>query len=212
MLRNPQVEMIAALEETLRRLKALYDQFFAGSRPLPPTEDHKRFDKRVRELGTIRVRDNAARFRLNNVIHKYTLYREMWNRQIREREDGPRRYQQRVAAFTGSPEPAAGEDPKSTRNAGEGNSPTTRPVTSDSPDPYVRLRDSGDGQGIQALHEKISAARRQAGSKELSLAQVSAMIDKQMDSLRSKYEMDAVDFRVEVVSGKVKLKAKPIHD
>lgn len=38
------------------------------------------------------------------------------------------------------------------------------------------------------------------------------MVQKQSDLVRSKYHVDVVGFRVDVVDGKVKLKAKPIQE
>lgn len=202
MLRNPQQEMISELEERLRRLKAHYDLFFAGIRPLPPTEDHKRFERTIREMSKGRMRDNAARFRFNNVVNKYTLYHEMWNRQMREREEGPLDYRRREAAMR-----LAG---KTVRHKAAAEMPPA-PVTTESVNSYVRVTSSGDDAEILALHARISAARKSVGASELSLAQVSAMIDRQLDTIRSRYGAEAVDIRVEVVDGKVKLKAKPIQ-
>ena len=38
------------------------------------------------------------------------------------------------------------------------------------------------------------------------------MVQKQSDLVREKYHVDVVAFRVDVVDGKVKLKAKPIQE
>ena len=42
--------------------------------------------------------------------------------------------------------------------------------------------------------------------------QLGTMIQKQSELVRAKYHVNAVAFRVDVVDGKVKLKAKPLQD
>ena len=38
------------------------------------------------------------------------------------------------------------------------------------------------------------------------------MVEKQSEQVRARYNVDVVGFRVDVVDGKVKLKAKPIQE
>ena len=44
------------------------------------------------------------------------------------------------------------------------------------------------------------------------MEQLKSMVQKQSDLVRAKYHVAAVAFRVDVVDGKVKLKAKPIQE
>ena len=46
----------------------------------------------------------------------------------------------------------------------------------------------------------------------VSVEQLAAMVQKQTELVRSKYNVNTVAFRVETVDGKVKLKAKPLQD
>ena len=38
------------------------------------------------------------------------------------------------------------------------------------------------------------------------------MVDRQVQALRSRFGADSIGFRVEIVEGKVKLKAKPLQE
>lgn len=201
-MRNPQMELIAKLEESLRRLKVLYDQFFAGTRPIPPVEDRKRLERTIRELSQDRIRDNATRFRFNNLMNKWTMFQELWSRQMREKEEGPLQYQKRMEAFEKAKSDRAGRKP--------GEPGSYERVTTDDGQSYVRVTDSTSGAEIQALHEDIVRASAAAGAKAASLGQVSTMIDSQMEKLKERYGSRSIGFRVEVVDGKVKLKAKPL--
>lgn len=196
------MELISKMEETLRKLKTMYDQFFAGTRPLPPVEERKRFERAMRDMGQDRIRDNATRFRFNNLLNKWTMFQELWNRKMREKEEGPLQYQKRTEAF---------EKALQTKQAAaEGREDASDRVTTSDGQSYVRVTSSSSGAEIQALHDEIVRASAAAGTKAASLGQVSTMIDTQLEKLKERYGTRSIGFRVEVVEGKVKLKAKPL--
>lgn len=198
------MEQIAKLEETIRKLKTMYDQFFAGTRPLPPVEERKRVERTIRDMGADRIRDNATRFRFNNLVNKWTMFQELWNRKMREKEEGPLQYRKRMEAFE-----QAGER---LHSIGAGGASGPQRVTSEDGQSYLRMTDSSDGSGIQALHEEIVRASAAAGAKAATLGQVSTMIESQLEKLKERYGSRSIGFRVEIVDGKVKLKAKPLDD
>ncbi len=199
------MEQIAKLEETIRKLKTMYDQFFAGTRPLPPSEERKRVERAIRDMGQERIRDNATRFRFNNLVNKWTMFQELWNRKMREKEEGPLNYRKRVEAFE-----QAGEALR--RSAAADERPAPNRVTSDDGQSYLQVTSSSSGSEIQALHDEIVRASSAAGTKAASLGQVSTMIESQLEKLKERYGSSSIGFRVEVVEGKVKLKAKPLGD
>lgn len=200
-MQNPLHETIAQMEDTMRKLKNQYDLFFAGVLKLPPSEEHKRFVRALRELSKDKIRDNTARFRLNNLLNKYTLFQEMWNRRMREVEEGPLQYKRRMAAF-GNVVPA---------DASEREVPDA-PVTSPAGNSYVKVGPGSNGTAIRELHQRILDAQQGVGGGRISLEQVSMMVDRQLHALRDRFGAATIGFRVEVVEGKVKLKAKPFQD
>lgn len=203
-MRNPKLEMLAQLDERLRQLKVQYDMFFAGSRPLPPTEDRKRFEADLRELEKSRIRDNAVRFRFNNLMNKYTVMRELWGRRLREKEEGPVDYRKRAAALN------VEDSDRPDRSGGPQRS--AERVTSTDGRSYIKVEGSGDADQLLELHRDLAAASREAGTREITVGQLSAMIDTQVSGLREKYGSAEIGFRVEVVDGKVKLKARPLQE
>ncbi len=202
-MKNKTLEQIAQLEETLRKLKNQYDLFFSGATKLPPSEEHKRFDRTMREMATERMRDNTARFRFNNLSHKYSLLREMWGRRMREQEEGPLHFKRRQQALKVG---ATLSDEADDSGAAE---PV---VTTSNGNSYVKVSGETNGAAISELHARISEAQQQLGGSTLSIEQVSLMIDRQIQALQSRYGSASIGFRVEVVDGKVKLKAKPLQD
>lgn len=196
-------EALSLFEESLRKLKIQYDLFFAGVRKLPPTEDRRRLENLVRDLGKTRMRDNASRFRYNTMLGRYNQFQELWQRQMREREEGPMDYRRRAQALSeaGPAEAAAQGEPQSRQ----------RTVTNGDSEPYVRVTATSTEDAAKALYAKISEAQKTLGKGGLSLGQVEQIVRSQTEMMQSRYAVKEVGFRVEIVDGKVKLKAKPIQ-
>jgi hypothetical protein len=198
-------ESLAAFEELLKKLKVQYHLFFVGSRKIPPLEDRKRCDRIVQEFARMRIRDNTVRFRFSTLLSRYNQLQELWNRQMREREEGPMEYQKRVQAYEEAEESLQG-------SSEEKPAPPPRPrVTSGASDSYVQVTASNGNDAMERLHEQLAAANQQLGKAPMPLEQVRAMIQKQADTLRERYGVEAVAFRVEIVDDKIKLKAKPVQ-
>jgi hypothetical protein len=197
-------EEIDRFEELLKQLKTKYDLFFNGARKLPPLEDRRRLDAMVQELAKSKMRDNGLRFRYNTLVGRLNQYRELWGRKMREREEGPldfRRRQQAMQAAPPDPEPPPPPPPYRPRE------------TSAEDRSYVRVGDDGNSTAINELLVRINEANRQLGkSGNVSLEQVSRMISTQAETIRSKYSVRTIAFRVDTSEGKVKLKAKPIQE
>ena len=188
------------LEEDIRRLKNKYDQFFSGITKVPPSFERTQLEAYIHELSKQKMRDNTRRFRFNTILSRYNQFREMWARKMREREEGPLDFRRRQAAMNA---PVHEAPP----------SPLIPRVTSPAPDPYVRMTPGANGEQIRELFHKITRAHDEMGKiSNLSIEQVSAMVQKQTEIVRAKYNVTTVAFRVETVDGKVKLKAKPLQD
>lgn len=194
-------EAIASFDESLRRLKTQYDLFFAGVLKIPPSVDKKRLDDLVREIGKVRIRDNGLRFRYTTLVSRYNQFQELWNRRLREREEGPLDFRKRTAAMAASPEaPPASE-------------PSQRRETSIEGDSYVKVATSANGDAMTRLYQQIVDAQDKLGKAPgMTLEQVTQTVRKQAESLRAKYGVETIAFRVETIDGKVKLKAKPTQE
>jgi hypothetical protein len=189
------------LEEDIRRLKSRYDQFFMGIQKFPPSIERHQIESFLHEISKQKMRDNGRRFRFNTILSRYNQFREMWARKMREREEGPLDFRRRQAAM---------EAPMTT---GHADHPQSAPVTSTPPDPYVRMAPGANGEELRRLYGEIERAHLDLGKlPNMSIEQLGAMIEKQGDVVRAKYNVKTVAFRVETVDGKVKLKAKPLQD
>jgi hypothetical protein len=188
------------LEEDIRKLKNKYDQFFTGIIKVPPSFERHQVENYIHELNKLKIRDNGRRFRLSTLLSRFNQYREMWGRKMREREEGPLDFRRRQAAMTSAPPPPP---PPSEARRG----------TSSAPDPYVRMTPGANGEQVQALYERIQQEQVKLGKPaSVTMEQLAAMVQKQTETIREKYHVNTVAFRVETVDGKVKLKAKPLQD
>ena len=189
------------LEEDIRRLKSKYDQFFMGIMKVPPMPERRNLEIFLFELGKQKMRDNGRRFRFNSPLTRYNQYREMWARKMREREEGPMEFRRRKAALTAPSEEIAPPPRESPR------------VTSQAGDPYVRVAPGTNGEEVRRLHAEIEREHQKLGkASNVTFDQLAAMVQKQAETVRSKYNVSEVAFRVETVDGKVKLKAKPVTE
>lgn len=192
------------LEEDIRKLKNKYDQFFTGIMKYPPMQDRRNIEVYIYELGKLKMRDNARRYRFNNLLTRYNQYREMWARKMREREEGPLDFRRRQAMMSAPSEVTPPPPPPV---------PERSPVTSARPDPYVRVAPGSNGEAVQRLYDQIEHEHLKLGKlPPITLEQLGQMVQKQSDVVRSRYHVDSVAFRVETVDGKVKLKAKPLQE
>ncbi|MFP5246534.1 MAG: MXAN_5187 C-terminal domain-containing protein [Thermoanaerobaculia bacterium] len=195
-----QDEELDKLDEDIRKLKNRYDQFFAGIQKVPPSFERHQLESYIHELSKQKIRDNARRFRFNTTLSRYNQYREMWARKMREREEGPLDYRRRQAAMSAAPPPPP--------------PPPQRPaVTSAGADPYVKMTPGANGEQIRKLYAEIEREHVKLGKlPNVTMEQLTDMIQKQSELVRAKYHVKTVAFRVETIDGKVKLKAKPLQD
>jgi len=188
------------LEEDIRRLKNRYDQFFNGITKTPPSFERHQIESVIHEISKQKMRDKTRRFRFTTILSRYNQYRELWARKMREREEGPLDFRRRQAAMEAAPVVPPPPPPRPS-------------VTSAGADPYVRMTPGANGEEIRRLYGEIERAHLEMGKlPNVSLEQLTSMIQKQSDVVRAKYNVKTVAFRVETIDGKVKLKAKPLQD
>jgi hypothetical protein len=189
------------LDEDIRKLKNKYDQFFAGIQKMPPSHERRMVEVYIHELSKQKIRDNTRRFRLSTTLSRYNQFREMWGRKMREREEGPLDFRRRQAAMNQPPEEVRRPERGPSR------------VTSGEAEPYVKLGAGSNGAQIRQIYDQIEKEHQKLGkASNISFDQLRTMIEKQSETVRERYKVNAVAFRVDVVDGKVKLKAKPVQE
>lgn len=80
--------MLHDAEVKLKRLKALYEQWFQGIERIEPQIARKDLDRHFMLLKKERPRNTAARFRLSQLFASYVTYQTYWGRIARQIEEG----------------------------------------------------------------------------------------------------------------------------
>jgi len=75
-------------EVKLKRLKALYEQWFQGVERIEPQVPRKDLDRLFQRLNKEKPRNTAARFKLQQLQARYNVYASYWQRIARQIEEG----------------------------------------------------------------------------------------------------------------------------
>jgi hypothetical protein len=177
---------ITLVDRALQELIKDWERFFAGIRKTPPQIERERLSGRLRRLAEAHqdAARHADRFRITQLQHRFMSYSQLWERLLREREEGRGRS---VAALRASAGAAAA---------------TARPNADSAPS--VDQSETG----LSGLFEQYTAAKRGLGQEvgvdaEAFTGQVAA----QRRQLEQRFG-HGVRFEVVVDGGKVKLAAR----
>src|SRR5262245_35199924 len=97
-------QAMAKLEAELKRLEAEYNMFFAGRLPRLPWETRARVDALVNQYDRMHLRNTAQKFRFSTLQARYVAFCDLWERNLKAKEEG--RPQRRARASAGAPAPA----------------------------------------------------------------------------------------------------------
>jgi len=78
-------QQMARLEEDIRKLKIDFGLFFNGGLKRPPHEARGRVEAHIKRLSDDRSLTYAQRYLFNNLVARYTSYRELWRRTFKQR-------------------------------------------------------------------------------------------------------------------------------
>lgn len=78
-------QQLAKLEEDIRRLKIDFGIYFTGGLKRPPHEARGRVEAALKRIADDRNINYAQRFHYNTIVNRYTSYRELWRRKLKEK-------------------------------------------------------------------------------------------------------------------------------
>jgi hypothetical protein len=177
-------DQLNRLEEEIRRLKVEFDIYFNGGAAKPPHDTKYRVEALIKRLYDARGMSFGQRFRYNSLVSRFNVYRELWRRNLKEREEGGGPHRDVAAG------PASGAFEAA----------------------VVRCSDSkAEPEKVRELYDSLLLAKRQCGERvgEVSLERFETMIDSQIKQIKQKLHCEAIEFTIEVANGAVKFKARP---
>jgi len=202
------VEDMDLIEKSIRQLQIEWEKFFGGVERKPPSELKARVEALIRRNANEEIRNNADRFRYQNLMARYSTFSELWNKRLRALEEGrPVGLHGRAAALppVAPAVPAASIPPPAPAVAPV--APARRAAAGE-----VRIQDpAGDAQAMRGLYERFVEERKRAGeTAAVKFENFEKLIAQQTRRILAEKGGQAVDFRLETRDGKVSLKAKAV--
>jgi hypothetical protein len=186
---SPQRRSPAAIAEALdhvdrdiRQLRIEFEKFFNGGLNVPPEEMRTRVQGAIRSLRNLNLTSAVENFRLADLEARFNSYNELFNRRLRDQEEGRHLGHRAV--------PAA---------------PASRVFD---PERGVVLGVRMEGEAVQALYESL--AKGPGDGPRFDLESFRTYLSKQVAAIQQKTGCAEVQFRVAAEDGRLKLKARPL--
>ena len=168
------------LDGAVRDLRIEWEKFFNGSRAVPPEDLREQIQGEIRSLRNLNLRGVADNFRLGQIEARFNSFSELYNRRLRQSEEG---------RAPGVPV-LAGRAPRFDPRRG------------------VVLGETLSDEAVEALYHGLS--RGAGKGPRFDLDSFRAYLEKQVGALRARTGCSQVRFRLEPDGDRVKLKAKPL--
>jgi hypothetical protein len=184
-------EELTELDEGIQNLQVLYEKYFLGIDRRPPEQERQRISKRARELRETLVKNTALKFKINTLFAKLLSFERMWDRTLREIEDGTYKRDVFKAKLR-----------MREREGAPAHKPRTLPAEGPPEIPEEKLR---------RLYDTFLVARRRCGEATdgISYDSVASRIRAQVPQLLEKHKARNIEFKVVIKGGKAVLKAVP---
>jgi len=175
-------EILDSIEKRLEDLRNQFEQYFMGSRKVPPLQERTSVQYLIRRLSNYSIPNTRLRFRFQQITSKFNSYNQYWNRTLQQIEAGTyfrNRFKAKQRAAASTPPPPGADKPKAEK-----------------------------GEDIDRLHKELMEARKSLNqSGNVSKEKLAQTIKQQMPALQERYKGKQVKFKVVVENGQAKLKA-----
>ena len=173
-------EAIDQLGRDIHQLRVDFERFFSGALPLPPEELRNRIQAQLRNLRNEKIATAVDSFRLGDMEARFNSYNELFNRRLRDQEEG-----RQPQAHRAIPPPASRFDPEK----------------------GILVGDRVDPEAAEALYQGLASG---AEGPRFDLDSFQTYLARQAAAIREKTGCSQVQFRLANEDGKFKLKARPV--
>jgi hypothetical protein len=179
-------EDLDELEEAMTGLQVLYEKYFLGIDRRPPDAQRRQVSEKMRLLKTTMVKNTALKFRIQTMFAKLISFERMWDRTLREIEEGTYKrdvFKAKLRDRKGEQKPAQAAP--------------SSPQLSD--------------QMIRKLYDTYVIARQRTGESTSGLTYdaIARRIRAQVPELMARHKARNIEFKVVIKGGKAVLKAIP---
>jgi hypothetical protein len=179
-------EDLDALDEAMSELQVLYEKYFLGLDRRPPDQQRRKVSETMRLLKTTQVKNTGLKFRIQTMFAKLISFERMWDRTLREIEDGTYKrdlFKAKLRQARQSSEPQRGR--------------SASPQISD--------------DMIRKLYDTYMVARQRTGESTsgLTYESLASRLRTQVPELMARHKARNIEFKVVIKGGKAVLKAIP---
>jgi len=211
------------VDEDIAGLRNTYEQYFLGLERKPPNLKHDALRRRLTKLRALPVRNTVLKFRIGTLEQKLKTYERMWDRTLKEIENGTyrrdlakmRRKREEAAKAAEPPRAPSPEAPPASAAAPLAAHPGTpavprpgaRPGTPATGAPAAAMSEAK----VKAIYDAYVVAKRrcQEDTSKLTLDAMANTLRKQVPELLKKHNATEIDFKVVIKDGKAVLRAVP---
>lgn len=177
-------QLLDQLADGIDKFKIDFERFLAGATVVPPDDHKAKLARDLRDLRNANLKTAVEQFRLASLEARFNSYSELFQRRLRDREEG------RTARAS---RPGAGAERPLDALAG------------------VVVTDRLEPEAVDALYQSLSRrAAGAGGAPPMEIETFRGYLSQQIESIRLKTGCEAVQFRIATEGGKLKLKAKPV--
>lgn len=190
-LREDITEELDTLENSLKRLRIDYEQYFMGNMKRPPSVLQGKVQKTVLKLAASPPLNTRLRFRFNQLNSRFQMFRQQWGRTMREIEAGTYKRHRFKADLHEREEATRQQQPAAEREK-------------------KRRKRSRRGDPLDKLADALNSARRKTGEhgSGVDRERLARTVRQQTAALKEKYGDQArIKFKIVIENDKAKLKA-----
>src|SRR5713101_901519 len=169
-------------------LQVLYEKYFLGIDRRPPDVQRRQVSEKMRLLKTTQVKNTALKFRIQTLFAKLISFERMWDRTLREIEEGTYKRDAVKAKL---------------RDARPGGEQKPAQAAPSSPQLSDQMRCK--------LYDTYLVARQRTGESTSGLTYdaIASRIRAQVPELMARHKARNIEFKVVIKGGKAVLKAIP---
>jgi hypothetical protein len=205
-------KLVSVLEKRVEHLRSTYDQYFQGLERVEPLPERADLRRQILQIRTIQSRNTGLRFRINQLVAKFNVYEDYWNRVARQVEEGT--YSREIAMahyrLKKRTERDADREKISAAAPSPKHPPTEKP-DADAASSGATVRNVLTDDKLSAIYEAYVKAKRrcQENVNGLTKEVLASSIKKQVSVIMTKHNCKSIEFKVLIKDGKAVLKVLP---
>jgi hypothetical protein len=183
---------LAVLEGTLRQLETEYEQFLAGKVRVQPMKTEAEVQRMIRVYSSRGIQNPSLRFRYTNLVARYNSFKNVWERKVRELEEG--------RSF-GRPMRATPRPPR------RSTTPTPPPKRD-----FIASDLGAEKRNMEEIFSSYKDLRSECGesTERLRLENFTRLLSEKVDRLKESKKCEKVEIRIRREKDKCRILVRPV--